>query len=74
MGDFNIRHNRYFKSCQSCEKRYPGCSAICENYIRERAEYDRVMNNRRKEDLIHQSEVSSALNRKEHFRRNGSMN
>jgi hypothetical protein len=32
----------YFKCCLDCvaPKRYPGCSAKCEEYLSERAQYD----------------------------------
>lgn len=30
-----------FKECHECPKRYPGCSATCPDYIRDKAESDR---------------------------------
>lgn len=31
-----------FKSCMECTKRYPGCHAKCEEYLKARAELDEI--------------------------------
>lgn len=43
--------NRYFKSCHKCvaPKRHDGCHATCEDYDREKAEYEEVRKSQKKE-------------------------
>lgn len=31
-----------FKSCYRCKERYPGCHAVCQKYIKEKEEWEKV--------------------------------
>ena len=66
---FNNRASRYFNSCIDCEKRQPGCHSNCEEYLSEKAEYERVMNNREREHMVHATEVMNAIDRRERHRK-----
>lgn len=66
---FNNRASRYFKSCIDCEKRCPGCHSKCEEYLTEKVEYDRVVKNREREQMIHATEVMNAIDRRERHRK-----
>ena len=66
---FNNRASRYFKSCIICEKRCPGCHSKCEEYLIEKAEYERVMDIREREHMVHATEVMNAIDRRERHRK-----
>ena len=45
-----------FNSCKGCvaPKRHPGCHGICEDYIRDKAEYDALMETvKKKQEISH---------------------
>ena len=41
-----------FRSCLNCQDREVGCHATCEKYHKEKAEHDRVMANKHKDNLF----------------------
>lgn len=45
--------------CRRCTERHVGCHATCERYIEQRAELDRIREQRRKESEIAQVMIDS---------------
>lgn len=52
MAFYNEPHK--ITCCKDCPDRYPGCHGKCEKYISQRAEYDKLKEERRKKAEISQ--------------------
>lgn len=61
--------SRYFRVCLDCKKRHPCCHSNCEKYLSEKAEYERVMDIREREHMVHATEVINAIDRRERHRK-----
>jgi hypothetical protein len=44
--------NRHFKSCQKCDKRFPGCHDHCELYAADKAAYKEIKASMRQEKEV----------------------
>ena len=63
--------NRYFNACHKCvaPKRYDGCHATCDDYAKDKAEYEKVRKSQAKEKDL-RSCICDCSNRIKRHQRN----